>query len=57
MYAPVIGQSPLIDTLFIKLRKKVDEELEFQKELTKVMGSLEMMFASSTISNPTSVEV
>ena len=46
MYTPVLGQSPLIDALFVRLRKKVDEELRFQKELTKVKGALDMIFAS-----------
>ena len=50
MYAPVLGQSPLIDALFVRLRKKVEEELRFQMELVKVKGSLDMLFASSSIS-------
>ncbi|KAL5530718.1 UTP15 [Sanghuangporus sanghuang] len=49
MYAPVLGQSPLIDALFVRLRKKVEEELRFQRELVKVKGALEMIFASSAL--------
>lgn len=50
MYAPVLGQSPLIDALFVRLRKKVEEELRFQVELVKVKGSLDMLFSSSSLS-------
>ncbi|KAH8118572.1 WD40 repeat-like protein [Phellopilus nigrolimitatus] len=50
MYAPVLGQSPLIDALFVRLRKKVEEELRFQRELFKVKGALDMIFASSALS-------
>lgn len=49
MYTPVLGQSPLIDALFVHLRKKVEEELRFQRELTKVKGALDMIFASSAL--------
>jgi len=51
MYAPVLGQSPLIDALFLRLRKKVEAELRFQKELTKVRGALDMVFAVSALSS------
>ncbi|KAI0035997.1 WD40 repeat-like protein [Vararia minispora EC-137] len=51
MYAPVLGQSPLIDTLFVRLRKKVEAELAFQKELVKIRGALEMLFASSALAH------
>ena len=50
MYSPVLGQSPLIDGLFVRLRKKVDAELRFQRELVKVKGALDMIFASSALS-------
>ncbi|GAA5901891.1 U3 small nucleolar RNA-associated protein 15 [Sporobolomyces salmoneus] len=47
IYTSALGLSPLIDTLFTRLRRKVDEELEFQKELTQVRGALDMLFACS----------
>ncbi|ORY90894.1 WD40-repeat-containing domain protein [Leucosporidium creatinivorum] len=47
IYTPTLGLSPLIDSLFTRLRRKVDEELAFQQELTAVRGALEMVFASS----------
>ncbi|KDQ64546.1 hypothetical protein JAAARDRAFT_117566 [Jaapia argillacea MUCL 33604] len=46
MYAAVLGQSPLIDSLFLRLRKKVALELRFQRELVKTKGALDMVFAS-----------
>ena len=50
MYTPVPGQSPLIDTLFARLRKKVAAELRFQKELVKAKGALDMLLASAALS-------
>ncbi|KAF9903291.1 snoRNA-binding rRNA-processing protein [Lobosporangium transversale] len=48
MYTAVLGQSPLIDELFMRLRAKVKMEIEFQKQLLSVLGSMEMLFAKST---------
>ena len=47
MYTPVLGQSPLIDSLFLRLRKKVSAELRFQKELVKAKGALDMVLATA----------
>ncbi|GJN87988.1 hypothetical protein Rhopal_000943-T1 [Rhodotorula paludigena] len=47
IYTPTLGLSPLIDTLFARLRRKLDDELDFQRELTQVQGALDMVFASS----------
>jgi len=49
MYAPVIGQAPLIDGLFLRLQKKITAELRFQEEIVKTKGALTMIL-SSTIS-------
>ncbi|TCD69675.1 hypothetical protein EIP91_006692 [Steccherinum ochraceum] len=51
IYTPVLGQSPLIDTLFQRLRKKVAAELRFQQDLVKAKGALEMLFASAVLTN------
>lgn len=51
MYTPVLGQSPLIDALFLRLRKKVAAELRFQQELVKTRGALDMVFASAALAN------
>ncbi|KAG6332959.1 hypothetical protein ID866_6133 [Astraeus odoratus] len=45
LYSPVFGQSPLVDSLLLRLRKKVLAENRLQKELTKVKGTLEMVFS------------
>jgi len=47
MYGAVLGQSPLIDSLFLRLRKKVAAEIRFQKELVKIKGALNMILAST----------
>ncbi|TFK55918.1 WD40 repeat-like protein [Heliocybe sulcata] len=49
MYGAVLGQSPLIDSLFLRLRKKVAQELLFQKELLKTKGALDMVLASAAL--------
>ncbi|KAG6868516.1 hypothetical protein C0993_001617 [Termitomyces sp. T159_Od127] len=51
MYSPILGQSPLIDTLFLRLQKKVAAEIRFQRELVKTKGALAMIFASSVAIN------
>ncbi|KAI6004109.1 Trp-Asp repeat-containing protein [Pisolithus albus] len=45
LYSPVFGQSPLVDSLLLRLRKKVLAEIRLQKELTKTKGTLEMVFS------------
>ncbi|KAI8615645.1 WD40-repeat-containing domain protein [Chytriomyces sp. MP71] len=47
MYTPVIGQSVLIDELFLKLRTRVQVELSVQEQLTKTMGLLESIMLAS----------
>ncbi|KAJ3285149.1 snoRNA-binding rRNA-processing protein [Rhizoclosmatium sp. JEL0117] len=47
MYAPVIGQSVLIDELFIKLRFHIERELSLQEELVKTLGLLESLMLAS----------
>ena len=46
MYTPVLGQSPLVDSWFIRLRKKISLEIKFQQELMKTEGMLDMLFTS-----------
>jgi U3 small nucleolar RNA-associated protein 15 len=48
MYRPVIGQAPLIDGLFLRLRKKVAAEIRLQEEIMKVKGALTMILSSAT---------
>ncbi|KAK9712599.1 U3 small nucleolar RNA-associated protein 15 [Basidiobolus ranarum] len=53
MYSVVLGQSPLIDELFQSLNERIKKEINFQKDLMKVIGSLDMLFskASSKVPN------
>ena len=50
MYSPVFGQSPTIDSLFLRLRRKVEVELQLQNDLVKVKGALDMLFAFAALS-------
>lgn len=47
LYAPTIGLSPSIDKLYLTLQTKVNDEIEFQKQLTSLMGIFETLFASN----------
>lgn len=49
MYASAIGQSPLIDGLFVRLRKKVKQEMLLQRELASLRGALDMILTASTL--------
>jgi U3 small nucleolar RNA-associated protein 15 len=49
MYSPVIGQSPLVDTLFQRLHTKLKGELKFQKELVRLRGAVDMVMATSAL--------
>ena len=50
MYTPILGQSPLIDSLFLRLQRKIAAEIQFQKELIKAKGALDMLFTSTALS-------
>lgn len=49
MYSAVIGQAPLIDALFLRLRKKVAAEIRFQDEIIKAKGALTMILSSTVL--------
>jgi hypothetical protein len=49
LYGPIFGQSPMIDRLLLQLKRKIQAELRFQKELTRLIGSLDMIFASTAL--------
>ena len=48
-YAPVLGQSPIIDDLFGRIASKLGEELRLQHQLLQVKGALEMVLAHSSL--------
>jgi len=47
LYAPVIGQSPSIDEYFLKLHRKIQSEVKFQQRLQGLLGSMDLLLASS----------
>ncbi|KAG9101838.1 hypothetical protein FS749_002732 [Ceratobasidium sp. UAMH 11750] len=49
MYTCVLGRSPLTDSLFVRLRRKLDQELKFQRELHLLGGALDMILASAAL--------
>ncbi|KJA30233.1 hypothetical protein HYPSUDRAFT_153736 [Hypholoma sublateritium FD-334 SS-4] len=49
MYSAVIGQAPLIDALFLRLRKKVAAEIRFQGEIIKAKGALTMILSCTVL--------
>ena len=51
IYSPVIGQSPAITKLVGTLHQKVKDEISIQKEIAKVIGSIEMIFAGGALRN------
>lgn len=50
IYTPVLGQSPTIDSLFLRLRRKLQAEIRLQDDLVKVKGTLDMLFAFAALS-------
>jgi len=48
MYTPILGQSEVIDELFVKLRGKVSSEVNLQKELQSLTGMISLIMGSIT---------
>ena len=44
---PSMGLSQLVDDLITRFRRRIEDELQFAKELTSIRGALDMVFASS----------
>lgn len=49
MYAGVLGQSDAIDELFAKLHRQVRDEVGFQRQILRVMGSLDGIISAATM--------
>jgi U3 small nucleolar RNA-associated protein 15 len=49
IYAPILGQSPTIDALFLRLKTKVAAEIRFQRELLKTKGALDMVISALNV--------
>ncbi|PKY37387.1 WD40 repeat-like protein [Rhizophagus irregularis] len=57
LYSPVIGQSSEITKLINILHQKVKNEISLQKEIAKVIGSVEMIFAGGALRNKTNHQI
>lgn len=49
LYASVLGHSDAIDELFMKLHKQVRAEVGFQRQILRVMGSLDGIISTATM--------
>uniref|UniRef100_A0A7S3HET6 U3 small nucleolar RNA-associated protein 15 C-terminal domain-containing protein n=1 Tax=Spumella elongata TaxID=89044 RepID=A0A7S3HET6_9STRA len=49
LYASVLGHSDAIDELFTKLHKQVRAEVGFQRQILRVMGSLDGIISTATM--------
>ena len=47
IYTSVLGSSTIVDGLFTRLRRKVDDEVRFQRELVAVRGALDMLLSAN----------
>jgi U3 small nucleolar RNA-associated protein 15 len=48
LYAGVVGKSILVDELFVKMRERLREEIDVQKQFFELMGSLDSLMAAQT---------
>jgi len=48
LYKPVLGSSFPIDNMFARLKQKVQEEIEFQRDLMKIKGQIQMVLAAQS---------
>ena len=55
IYLPVIGQSPVVDKKFLVLQWLVEKEIYYQRELLETLGMMDMLFATMTRKESTSV--
>ncbi|KAF3821754.1 hypothetical protein GH733_009796, partial [Mirounga leonina] len=55
IYLPVIGQSPVVDKKFLLLQGLVEKEIDYQRELLETLGMMDMLFATMTRKESTSV--
>eukprot|EP00696_Hemimastix_kukwesjijk_P010727 gnl/Hemi2/23498_TR7874_c0_g1_i1.p1 gnl/Hemi2/23498_TR7874_c0_g1~~gnl/Hemi2/23498_TR7874_c0_g1_i1.p1 ORF type:complete len:230 (+),score=69.48 gnl/Hemi2/23498_TR7874_c0_g1_i1:971-1660(+) len=54
IYASILGQSVTIDTLFVQLRAKLAAELNFQRDLLGLLGTMELVIAAGAAPHPSS---
>lgn len=47
IYTPIVGRSPSVDDLILKLKYKLHEQLSLHTKLLQLQGAVEMILASS----------
>ena len=47
MYGSVVGQSLKVDKMLLRLHLKIRHEITLQKQMYSLLGSLDLLFASS----------
>lgn len=48
LYKPALGASFAIDNMFARLKEKVQQEIDFQRELMQVKGQIQMILAAQS---------
>ncbi len=51
LYSGMLGQSDAIDELFVKLQSHIRSEINFQRQVIKVVGALDGIISASIHSN------
>ncbi len=46
MYAPMVGQSPVLDELLGRLARQIKQEVGLQTELLEVLGAMDLVLAT-----------
>ena len=49
IYAPILGRSDTIDTLFTNIRHSIHEEIQFQKRLCELQGIMDMIISTTNL--------
>jgi len=49
IYAEVLGQSPIVDELLLKIHNKIRVEVSSQKQMFQLLGALEMMMSAKAL--------
>ncbi len=49
LYSSIIGESSQVDSLFSKVRRNIQHELNFQRKVLGVIGSLDLLLATGSL--------
>ena len=47
LYGNILGHSDSIDELFVKLRRQIKKEVEFQQQAISILGALDVVISAS----------